>query len=143
MAVMYYSQKVNVSADAGWVVLEDYTRAKSHLFKAASGARMETLTEAVGNRPAGEYRIVTVAATGDEIWELNVSVDPEHRRATYTVPGLFGAAHHHASMQIVPIDENSAELIWITDVLPDSFAEEMRPFYNDNFADMVEAVERG
>ncbi|MGI5994885.1 hypothetical protein [Saccharomonospora viridis] len=63
-------------------------------------------------------------------------------RACYTVPGLFGADHHNAYMQIIPIDENTSQLIWVTDVLPDSFAEEFRSFCDGNFADIVKAVEQ-
>ncbi|MBY4212596.1 hypothetical protein HQO27_01850 [Rhodococcus fascians] len=143
MAVMYYSKKINVDADSGWAVIEKYTRAESHLFKAAEGARMETVAETTAERPAGLYRVVTVAGTGDEIYELDVSVDNEHRRLSYTVPGLFGAVHHHASMQVFSVDENTSELVYITDVLPDSFAEQFGEFYEANFHDLADAVERG
>lgn len=143
MAVMYYSKKIDVDADTGWSVIEKYTRAESHLFTAAAGARMETVTEATPDRPAGTYRVVTVAGTGDEIYELDVSVDNEHRRLSYTVPGLFGAIHHHASMQVIPIDADTSELIYITDVLPDSFADQFAEFYEANFNDLAAAVEKG
>lgn len=143
MAVMYYSKKIDVDADTGWSVIEKYTRAESHLFKAAASARMETVTETSPERPAGLYRVVTVAATGDEIYELDVSVDHEHRRLSYTVPGLFGAVHHHASMQVIPIDDTTSELIYITDVLPDSFVGQFAEFYEENFRDLAEAVEAG
>lgn len=143
MAVMYYSKKIAVDADTGWAVVEKYTRAESHLFKAAAGARMETVTEASPDRPAGTYRVVTVKETGDEIYELDVSVDNEHRRLSYTVPGLFGAVHHHASIQVNRIDDTTSEIVYITDVLPDSFAEQFADFYEANFHDLAEAVERG
>lgn len=143
MATMYYSKKLNVAADAGWSVIERYSRAESHLFQAAEKERMEVVSETTAERPAGTYRVVTVAGTGDEIYELDVSVDNEHRRLAYTVPGLFGAVHHHASMQVVPIDESTSELIYITDVLPDSFAEQFGEFYEANFHDMASVVEKG
>lgn len=143
MAVMYYSKKVDVDADSAWSVIERYTRAESHLFEAAAGARMETVPEATPERPAGTYRVVTVKETGDEIYELDVSVDNEHRRLAYTVPGLFGAVHHHASMQVFPIDDKTSELVYITDVLPDSFADQFGDFYRANFEDLAAAVQRG
>lgn len=143
MAVMYFSKKIDVNADEAWPVIEKYSRAESHLFQAAAGARMEEVTEAAPDRPAGNYRVVTVKATGDEIYELDIAVDNENRRLSYTVPGLFGAIHHNASMQVLPIDDKSSELVYITDVLPDSFADEFHDFYEANFNDLAEAVTRG
>jgi hypothetical protein len=141
MATIYFTQNVNVPADQAWKVLEDYATAKNHLFSAASAQRMERVEEGTPERPAGDYRVVTVAADGSEHWELIVGTDPEHMRACYTVPGLFGSTHHSASMQVRPVDDSTSEVIWITDVLPDSFAEQVREFYEMNFADIVKVVE--
>lgn len=143
MAVMYFSKTIDVNADKAWPVIERYSRAESHLFEAAAGARMEEVTESTPERPAGLYRVVTVKATGDEIYELDIAVDNEHRRLSYTVPGLFGAVHHSASMQVLPIDDKTAELVYITDVLPDSFAAEFHDFYEANFNDLANAVVNG
>lgn len=46
-------------------------------------------------------------------------------------------------MQVVPIDDYTSELVYITDVLPDSFADQFAEFYEANFHDLVEAVEAG
>lgn len=67
MATLYYSQKVNVPTERGWRVLEDYASAKNHVFSAASAERMERVEESTPGRPAGDYRVVTVAADGSEI----------------------------------------------------------------------------
>lgn len=46
-------------------------------------------------------------------------------------------------MQVVPIDDTTSELIYITDVLPDSFADQFAEIYEANFHDLAEAVEAG
>jgi hypothetical protein len=141
MATIYFAERVNVPPAEAWKVIEDYTTAKNHLFSAASAQRMERVEEGTEERPAGEYRVVTTADGEHEHWELIIGTVPEHMYASYTVPGLFGSTHHSAAMQIRPIDENTSEVIWVTDVLPDSFAAEVEQFYKANFDDIVAVVQ--
>ncbi len=131
MGTIYLSAKLTGSPVAAWDVLERYTRSENHIFSVA-----------VGERADGEYRVVTTA-DGGEVWERNVSVDPEHMRASYTIPGVPGAEHHHASMQIVDGGDGTYTLVWVTDMLPHQLAEAMAPMYDGLFADLVHAVQQG
>jgi len=129
MASIYKSAELSISAKDAWNFIDKYTRSEVHVFSNSQRERRE-----------GDYRVVT-DLEGKEFWELNVRVDPEHMRAAYTVPGLFGATFHAASMQIVDTGGPVCTLIWITDVLPDSFATELDKFYVDLFDELVSAVE--
>ena len=141
MATMYFRETVPVPAEQAWKVIADYVTADSHLFTAAASARIEEVAESAPGRPAGTYRVVTTADGEHDHWELLIGTNEEHMRASYTVPGLFGADHHSAAMEVVPVDAQSCDVVWVTDVLPDSFAEEFTPFYVDNFADILKAVQ--
>ncbi len=127
MASIYKSAELSISAKDAWNFIDKYTRSEVHVFSNSQRERRE-----------GDYRVVT-DLEGKEFWELNVRVDPEHMRAAYTVPGLFGATFHAASMQIVDTGGPVCTLIWITD--PDSFATELDKFYVDLFDELVSAVE--
>jgi hypothetical protein len=129
MATIYKSAELSVSVKDAWDFVEKYTRSEAHVFSNSQSERRE-----------GDYRVVT-DLQGEEFWELNVGVDSEHMRAAYTVPGLFGATFHAASMQIVDTGGPGCVLIWITDVLPDSFATELDKFYVNLFDELVAAVE--
>jgi hypothetical protein len=140
MASIYYDTVVSGSPTAAWDVLDRYTRSELHVFSGATDEREEFVSGS-DERPDGHYRVVT-DGEGNDVWELNVSTDAEHKRASYTVPGLFGATHHHASMQIIE-EDGKTKLVWITDVLPDSFAEQLASFYDELWVDLVKAVESG
>uniref|UniRef100_A0AAU2A1C7 Polyketide cyclase n=1 Tax=Streptomyces sp. NBC_00093 TaxID=2975649 RepID=A0AAU2A1C7_9ACTN len=128
MSSIYRSAELDVSADTAWDFIERYTRSEVHVFSLCVAERQE-----------GEYRVVTLA-DGREIWERNVTVDPVHRRATYTVPGLNGAEHHHAEMRVEVDRHADAHLIWVTDYLPHEIAEERAASYDALFAELVAAV---
>ncbi|WP_405536159.1 hypothetical protein OG787_22110 [Streptomyces sp. NBC_00075] len=128
MSSIYRSAELDVSADTAWDFIERYTRSEVHVFSLCVAERQE-----------GEYRVVTLA-DGREIWERNVTVDPVHRRATYTVPGLNGAEHHHAEMRVEVDRHAGAHLIWVTDYLPHEIAEERAASYDALFAELVAAV---
>jgi carbon monoxide dehydrogenase subunit G len=68
-------------------------------------------------------RIVTFA-NGMVVRELIVDIDDASRRLAYASVG-GRAAHHNASMQVFA-DAGGSRLVWITDVLPDAFAEPIR-----------------
>ncbi|WP_369030302.1 hypothetical protein [Streptomyces adonidis] len=128
MSSIYRSAELDVSADTAWDFIERYTRSEVHVFSLCVAERQE-----------GEYRVVALA-DGREIWERNVTVDPVHRRATYTVPGLNGAEHHHAEMRVEVDRHAGAHLIWVTDYLPHEIAEERAASYDALFAELVAAV---
>ncbi|MGW1713783.1 hypothetical protein [Streptomyces sp. NPDC002156] len=128
MSSIYRSAELDVPADTAWDFIERYTRSEVHVFSLCVAERQE-----------GEYRVVTLA-DGQEIWERNISVDPVHRRATYTVPGLNGAEHHHAEMRVEVDRHASAHLIWVTDYLPHKIAEQRAASYDALFAELVAAV---
>ncbi|MGF1647304.1 MAG: SRPBCC family protein [Kineosporiaceae bacterium] len=55
--------------------------------------------------------------------ELIVSVDHDLRRVAYSIQASpFGFTHHHASMQVTPVDDGASRFTWITDVAPDALA---------------------
>ncbi|MGX9889353.1 SRPBCC family protein [Streptomyces sp. NPDC002276] len=128
MSSIYRSADLDVSADTAWDFIERYTRSEVHVFSLCRAERQE-----------GEYRVVTLA-DGREIWERNVSVDPVHRRAAYTVRGLNGAEHHQAEMRVEVDHRERARLIWVTDYLPHEIAEQRAASYDTLFAELVAAV---
>jgi len=130
MATIYRSTRLDVDADSAWDFIERYTRAEVHVFSNCVSERLE-----------GEYRVV-VTDDGSEIWERNVTVDPEHRRSVYTIPDFPGAEHHQAEMRIVP-DGDGAVLHWTTDLVPDAVAQAMEPIYDRMFSDLVSAITHG
>jgi len=60
-------------------------------------------------------------ADGGSVREALVSRDELRRRLSYAaVAGQ--ARHHHAVMHVVPVDERSSRIEWVTEVLPDHIA---------------------
>lgn len=128
MASIYHAVQLDVSADAAWDFLDRYTRSEVHVFSVC-----------VAERSEGECRVVTLA-DGQEIWERNVTVDPAHRRASYTVLGLDGVEHHQAEMRIELDRDGSVTLIWVTDFLPHEIAGQYAENYAALFDELVAAV---
>jgi hypothetical protein len=78
-------------------------------------------------RMDGDTRYLTVPG-GAVIRELIVSIDDEARRLAYSAVEGFRIplTHHHASFQVFPEGEDRCRLVWITDVLPNELAGEVR-----------------
>ena len=131
MASIYRTARLNVPASAAWDVVDKYTRTDIHVFSVVAKQHME-----------GDWRICE-SPDGHVARELNITVDPEHMRASYTVPDLFESTFHHASMQVFDNGDGSSTLTWITDVLPDTFVEEHADLYDGLWSDLVQAVETG
>lgn len=131
MGCIYKTARLSVSPEAAWDVVERYTRAAAHVFSDAVGERME-----------GDYRVVTMS-DGNEVHELNVSIDPHLRRAAYTIPGIPGVEHHHAVMQVTEDSDGGATLVWATDIRPDEIADRMASMYDGLFVELRAAVEGG
>ncbi|WP_174566209.1 hypothetical protein [Nocardia pseudovaccinii] len=79
---------------------------------------------------------------GHIIRELIVSIDDETRRMAYSV--VEGARppldYHHASFEVRSEGERG-RLIWITDVLPDTIAPEIRIRTEYGIKEMQQAIE--
>jgi hypothetical protein len=128
MATILHSAAVQVPADVAWDFLDRYTRAEVHVFSAC-----------VREFQDGDDRVV-VLADGTEIREHNITVDPQRRRAVYTVTESLGLQHHQAEMRVVDGDDRPAVLEWCTDLLPNDTAEMFREFYALMFQELLAAV---
>ncbi|MBO6937888.1 MAG: SRPBCC family protein [Deltaproteobacteria bacterium] len=72
----------------------------------------------------GDRRVCTTA-DGSEIREVILGVDDEHRRISYAVlQSPWGFEFHASSMQVVEQD-GEVRMRWITDVKPDTLAEQL------------------
>jgi hypothetical protein len=129
MATIYRSAELTVPADVAWRFLDRYTRSEVHVF-----------ANCVSERQVDDFRVV-VTADGMELWEQNITVDVERRRAVYTVPGIPGVKHHQAEMRIDVDPDGVVTLVWITDLLPHELADTLSPVYDTLFADLLSAVE--
>jgi len=128
MASIYYAAKVDVPADVAWDYLDRFTRAEVLPFSSCADCRRE-----------GEYRVVTMPG-GHEIWERNVTVDPDRRRTSYTIQGLNGAEHHHAEMRVDAGTDGTVTLVWVTDYLPHELAGQWAAVHAVLFEELVVAV---
>lgn len=80
----------------------------------------------VDTRLEGDVRILTFP-NGGFVRELIVDVDDAARRLAYAVvEGRMPLVHHHASLQVFADGESQSRLVWITDVLPNECAAEIR-----------------
>lgn len=128
MGSIYHSARLDVPADVAWDYLDRFTRAEVIPFSASVAGRRE-----------GEYRVVTMPG-GNEIWERNVTVDPVHRRSSYTIAGLNGAEHHHAELRVDVGADDAVTLVWVTDYLPHELAQQRAAGYAALFDELVAAV---
>jgi Polyketide cyclase / dehydrase and lipid transport len=130
VASIYLSARLDVPADVAWDYLDRFTRAEVIPFSSAVAGRRE-----------GEHRVVTMPG-GHEIWERNITVDPLHRRTSYTITGLPGVDHHHAELRIdtAATDTAAATLVWVTDYLPHELADQRAPGYAAMFDELIAAV---
>jgi carbon monoxide dehydrogenase subunit G len=68
-------------------------------------------------------RVVTFA-NGLVAREAIVDIDDDARRLAYASQG-GRLSHHNASMQVFEEGENAARVVWITDLLPNEFTEQI------------------
>jgi hypothetical protein len=127
MASIYCTTQLAVPADVAWDYLDQFTRSEVQPFSAGVAAR------------DGEYRVVTMPG-GMEVRERNVTVDPVHRRTSYTIPGLNGAEHHHAELRLDEDKDGTVTLVWVTDYLPHELAEQRAAGYQALFSEFVANV---
>jgi hypothetical protein len=95
----------------------------------------------VDTRLEGDYRILT-HSTGSVTRELIIDVDDQERRLAYAVvEGRLPLLHHHASMQVFAAGEHRSRLVWITDVLPNDLANDIRLHVERGAAVMKQTLE--
>lgn len=96
---------------------------------------------AVDTRIEGDSRILTFP-DGGMARELIVAVDDEARRLAYAVvEGRMPLVHHNASFQVFAEGESRSRLVWITDVLPNTLAAEIRMRVERGAVVMKQALE--
>ncbi|WP_216903059.1 SRPBCC family protein [Nocardia alni] len=95
----------------------------------------------VGTRIDGVERFLTFP-DGHVIRELIIAIDEQSRRLAYSVVDGARPAleYHHASFE-VRAEGECARLMWITDVLPDAAAPEIRIRTEYGIAEMKQAIE--
>jgi hypothetical protein len=128
MGSIHLEAKVDVPADIAWDYVDRFTRAEVLPFSSSVAGRRE-----------GEYRVITMPG-GYEVKERIVTVDPGHRRMSYTIQGLGDAEHHHAEMRVDAGAGDTVTLVWLTDYLPHELAEQRAAGYAVLFDELVAAV---
>jgi hypothetical protein len=97
----------------------------------------------VDTRLDGDTRILTLPI-GGVVRELIVDVDDEARRLAYAVvEGHMPIVHHHASFQVFAEGASHSWLVWITDVLPNELAAEIRVRVERGAVVMKQTLEEG
>jgi hypothetical protein len=94
-----------VPADVAWNAVRDVGNADQLFAGVLIRCRLD-----------GDEREVTFA-DGTVVRELIVTVDDEDRRLVYAVQGRFH--HHSAALQVIAVPPGS-ELVWVTDVRPET-----------------------
>ena len=113
MASIHREFGVAVPADVAWEAFRDIGAVHTRL------ARQYV----VDTRLEGDSRVVTFA-NGMVARERMVDIDNGRRRLAYAVVDS-GLTHHNASFEVVPDGDQRSRIIWITDLLPDSMAEQI------------------
>ena len=133
MAIILKSANLSVSPDAAWDIVDRFMRADIRVFSFIKENRIE-----------GPVR--TVVSEGLEQQELNITIDPEHMYASYTLleSPFWKATYHHGCMRVFDTGDGRCRFEWITDVAPDSWAAELGGEYMDTlWSDLVTVLESG
>lgn len=109
---------IQAPADAVWDAIRDFGAVHVRL---VPGLVLDV-------RVADGERIVTFA-NGLTAREAIVDIDDDVRRIAYASKG-GRLSHHNASMQVFSDGENVSRVVWIADLLPDEFAEEVAGLMN-------------
>ncbi|MFD0692181.1 SRPBCC family protein [Actinomadura fibrosa] len=117
MASIRHEIVVDARPEAVWAAIADVGAVHDRLLPGRVAA----------TRIEGEVRTLTFP-DGHEIRELIVDIDDEARRLAYAVieGGRPPLNHHHASFQVFDEPGGRSRLVWITDVLPNAHAPEIR-----------------
>jgi carbon monoxide dehydrogenase subunit G len=87
----------------------------------------------------GKRRDVTFA-NGMKATEIIVDVDDQRRRVAWTATG-GRLTHHNASAQVFQIHDQSSEVRWVADLLPDEMAPPIAAMIEQGLAAMKETLE--
>lgn len=130
MATIWWEQPIAAPAASAWAALRCVDKAHQ-LFTPVLIAGSMT----------GDLRELTFA-DGLVVQERIISIEEERRRVAYSVVGdMF--EHHSASMQILPAEDGNCRFVWISDFLPDSLIEVVRPLVEQGSAALAATIESG
>lgn len=87
-----------------------------------------------------DLRVVTFS-NGYVARERIVDLDDEARRIAYSGIG-GGAAHHHATMEVVDAGNGHTRLVWISDIYPHQAAGPLRTMVDLGVAAMKRTLEK-
>jgi hypothetical protein len=136
VAVILKSANLSVSPDAAWGIVERFMRADIRVFSFIEENRID-----------GAVRTVVSAGGTLEQPELNLTVDPELRYASYSLlPSPYWTGDfHHGSMRVIDTGDGNCRFEWTTDVAPDSWKEALqRDGYMETlWSELVKVVETG
>lgn len=136
MAIILKAANLSVTPAAAWDIVDRFMRADIRVFSFIKENRIE-----------GPVRtVISDVAGGLEQPELNITIDPEHMYASYTVleSAFWKATYHHGSMRVFDTGDGRCRFEWITDVAPDSWAAELGGEYMDIlWSDLVKVLETG
>jgi hypothetical protein len=95
------------------------------------------------NRIEGAVR--TVVSEGLEQPELNITIDPEQRYASYTLleSPYWKGTFHHGCMRVFDTGDGRCRFEWNTDVAPDSWVAESGEFLEVLWSELVNVLETG
>lgn len=136
MAIIFKSANLTVSPAAAWDVVDRFMRADIRVFSFIEENRIE-----------GRVRtVISGIGGGLEQPELNITIDPEHMYASYTMleSWHWKGTYHHGSMRVFDTRNGGCRFEWLTDIAPDSWAEELDGEYIDTlWSDLVKVLETG
>jgi hypothetical protein len=136
VATIIKSANLSVSSDAAWAVVERFMRADIRVFSFIEENRIE-----------GAVRTVVSAGGTLEQPELNITIDPELRYASYTLlPSPYWTGDfHHGCMRVFDTGDGQCRFEWITDVAPDSWKAALQGdgYMDTLWSDLVKVVETG
>jgi carbon monoxide dehydrogenase subunit G len=116
MATIYKEFIVEADVAQVWDALRDFGAVHTRL---APGFLTGCKLDGTGAR-------IVSFANGLVAREMLVGLDEANRRLAYTVTD-GKASHHHASAQVFAQGEGRSRFVWITDVLPDTWATYIEP----------------
>ena len=118
MAIILKSANLSVSPDAAWDIVDRFMRADIRVFSFIEENRID-----------GPVRTVVSGGGSLEQPELNITIDPEHRYASYTLlesPFWKGDLPPRLSCGSSTPATARCRFEWITDVAPDSWTVELQ-----------------
>jgi len=136
VAIILKSAHLSVSPDAAWNIVERFMRADIRVFSFIEENRIE-----------GSLRTVISGGGTLEQPELNITVDPDHRYASYALleSSYWGASYHHASMRVIDTGDGYCRFEWNTDVAPDAWAAKLTDggYMDVLWSELVSVLETG